>query len=79
MNLTVSELKQENTILPSGSKEHPPILVPLMFIFCFRLSCIFTTDMGGDISATIIWACLSFLRTKTTSQGFDSTTTLANF
>jgi hypothetical protein len=35
-------------------------------------------DMGGDISATIIWACLSFLRKKTISQGFDSTTTLAN-
>jgi hypothetical protein len=39
MNLTVLELIQENTILPSGSKEHPLILFPLMFIFCFRLSC----------------------------------------
>jgi hypothetical protein len=33
----------------------------------------------GDSSATSSWACLSFLRTKTISQGFDSTTTLANF
>jgi hypothetical protein len=31
--------------------------------------------MGSDSSATIIWASLSFLRTKTISQGFDSTTT----
>jgi hypothetical protein len=48
-------------------------------IVCIRFSCIFSTDMGGDSSATISWACLSFLRTKTISQGFDSTTTLANF
>jgi hypothetical protein len=33
--------------------------------------------MGGDSSATIIWACLSFLRTKTISQGFDSTKTVS--
>jgi hypothetical protein len=33
--------------------------------------------MGGDSSATIIWACLYFLRTKTISQVFDSTTTSA--
>jgi hypothetical protein len=38
-----------------------------------------STDMGGDSSATIIWACLSLLRTKTLSQGFASTTTSANF
>jgi hypothetical protein len=27
--------------------------------------------MGGDSSATIIWASLSLLRTKTISQGLD--------
>jgi hypothetical protein len=44
-----------------------------------RLSCIFSTDMGGDSSATTLWACLSLLRKKTISQGFASTTTSANF
>jgi hypothetical protein len=33
----------------------------------------------SDSSATIIWACLSLLRTKIISQGFASTTTPANF
>jgi hypothetical protein len=75
----ITIIDKENTILPAGSKEHPVISVPFVFIFCFRLSCIFSTDMGGDSSATIICACLSFLRTKTISQGFDSTTTSANF
>jgi hypothetical protein len=59
--------------------EHPLILVTLVFIFSFRFSCIFSTDKGGDSSATIIWASLSFLPTKTISQGFDSATTSANF
>jgi hypothetical protein len=45
--------EQENTILPSGSKVHPLISLPLVFIFCFRLSCIFSTATGGDSSATI--------------------------
>jgi hypothetical protein len=36
------------------------------------------TDMGGDRSATIIWACLSFFLTKFISKGFDSTTTSPN-
>jgi hypothetical protein len=40
-----------------------------LFIFCFRLSCIFSTDMGGDSSATTLWACLSLLRKKTISTG----------
>jgi hypothetical protein len=61
------------------SKEQPLISLSLVFIVCIRFSCIFSTDMGGDSSATISWACLYFLRTKTISQGFDSTTTLANF
>jgi hypothetical protein len=36
-------------------------------------------DLGGDSSATIIWACLSFFLTKVISQRFDSATTSANF
>jgi hypothetical protein len=36
------------------------LFLPLMFIFCFSFSCILSTDNGGDISATIIWACLFF-------------------
>jgi hypothetical protein len=39
-------------------------LVTLVFIFCFRFSCIFSTDMGGDSSATIIWACYPFFEQK---------------
>jgi hypothetical protein len=35
-------------------KQRKLISLPLVFIFCFRLSCIFSTDMGGDSSATII-------------------------
>jgi hypothetical protein len=34
--------------------------------------------MGGDRSATVIWACLSLFLTKFISQGFDSTTTSPN-
>jgi hypothetical protein len=79
MNVTILELQQENTILPPGSKEQPLIELLLVFMFCLILSCIFSTDMGGDSSDTIICACLSLLRTKTISQGFDSTTTSANF
>jgi hypothetical protein len=43
------------TILPSGRKEHPLTLLPFLYNFSFRLSCIFSTDIGGDRSATIIW------------------------
>jgi hypothetical protein len=74
-NVTMFFLQQENTILPSGSKEHHPLIAsPLMFTFCFRFRCILSTDIGGG-SATIIWACLFFFLTKVNSQGFDSTTT----
>jgi hypothetical protein len=40
--------------------------------------CILSTDNGGDISATIIWACLFFFLVKVNSQGIDSTTTSPN-
>ena len=79
MKLIVPEPQQDNTILLSGRKEHPLIFLPLMFIFCFRFSCILSTDIGGDRSATIIWACLSFFLAKVNSQGFDSTITSPNF
>jgi hypothetical protein len=49
-----------------------------MCIFCFSLSCILLTDMGGDRPATIIWACLCFFLTKVNLQGFDSITTSPN-
>jgi hypothetical protein len=67
------DIKQDNTILPTGSKEHPVIPLPLVFIFCFRFSCIFWTDIGCDRLVTIICACLSFFLMKFISQGFDST------
>jgi hypothetical protein len=35
--------------------------------------------MGGDRLAAIVWACLSFILTKDSSEGFDSTATLPNF
>jgi hypothetical protein len=72
-------LKELTTILPSERREHPMIFVLLMFIFCFSFNCIFSTDIGGDRSATIIWACLSFSLNNFISQGFDSTTTSPNF
>jgi hypothetical protein len=50
-----------------------------MFVFCFNFSCIFSTDIGGDRSVTIIRACLSFYLTKVNSEGIDSTTTSPNF
>jgi hypothetical protein len=53
--------------------------LPLMFIFCLSFNCIFSNDMGVDMSPTIIWACFSFFQTKFVSQGFDSITTLPNF
>jgi hypothetical protein len=59
IKLTALVWEQENTILPSESIEHPVMVFPLMFIFCFNFNCILSTDMGGDRSATIIWACLS--------------------
>jgi Na+/melibiose symporter-like transporter len=34
---------------------------------------------SGDMSATIIWACLSFFLAKVNSQGFDSITISPNF
>jgi hypothetical protein len=77
--LTVLVLLQEITILPTGSKEHPVIHLPLVFIFCSRFSCIFWTDICCDRLATIIWACLSFFLTKFISQGCDSTTTSPRF
>jgi hypothetical protein len=79
MNLTVLVLQQENAILLSGNKEHPVIHIPLMLIFWFRFRCILSTDIGGDMSATIIWAYLSFFLAKVNSQGFDSTATSPNF
>jgi hypothetical protein len=56
IDIESKELQQENTILPSGNKEHPLMEIPFVFIFCFSFSCIFSTDMGGDSPATIIWA-----------------------
>jgi hypothetical protein len=38
-----------------------------------------TGNIGGDRSATIIWACFSFLLRKVNSQGIYSTTTSPNF
>jgi hypothetical protein len=61
------------------NQEHPVINIPLMLIFWFRFRCILSTDIGGDMSATIIWACLSFFLAKVNSQGFDSTSTSPNF
>jgi hypothetical protein len=37
-----------------------------------------STDIGGNRSTTIIWACFSFFLAKVNSQGFDSTTTFPN-
>jgi hypothetical protein len=74
------EVEQYITVqgIPSGRKEHPVIKLPFVVFFFFRVSYIFSTDMGGDRSATIIWACLSFFLRKVNSQGFDSTTTSPN-
>jgi hypothetical protein len=68
---TMLALLQDNTILPFGGKEHPVIHFPCMFIFCFRFSCILSTDIRGDRLATIIWACFSFFLTKVNSHSFD--------
>jgi hypothetical protein len=48
IKLTVLVLLQDITILPFGSKEDPVIHVPFVFICCFRFSCIFSTDIGGN-------------------------------
>jgi hypothetical protein len=73
------DTEQDNAILLSGSKEHPLIRIPFVFIFCFRFRCIFSTDIGGDRSATIIWACLFFFLKKVSQEGFDSITTAPKF
>jgi hypothetical protein len=57
------EVAQYIAVQEKGSKQHPLILFPLIFIFCFSFSCMLSTDMSGDRSATIIWACLSFFLT----------------
>jgi hypothetical protein len=72
IKLIVWVSQQDKTILPSGSKEHPLMFLPLMFIFWFSFSSILSTDVGGDISATIICACLSFFLAKVNSQGLRS-------
>jgi hypothetical protein len=61
-------ISDQKTILPSGRKEHPLIILPLMFIFWFSVSCMLSTDTGADRSATTIWACLSFLLTMIISH-----------
>jgi ABC-type transporter Mla MlaB component len=45
-----------------------------VFIVCFRFSCIFSTDTGGNRSATIIWACFSFFLAKVNSQCSSTST-----
>jgi hypothetical protein len=37
-NVTINFSQHENTILPSGSKEHPLISSPFVFTFCFRFN-----------------------------------------